>query len=242
LKTADPAPHDDDGGRRLDAFIRIFDGGRNTERRLFPRIEAAYGAVEPTICTDADVRIFTSLLYHAMRFFRPRVVVQTGTATGATAVSSGFGLSDNRYGVLFTIDPEPARYFGVENPVVIARKAVDRAGLQRQVRFVRGYSTIPLDFGRLEPTGAPRWRMTQLLRHVAPDMLIIDGDHTCLGCYLDLEYGAAGLAADGPRLIICHDYLSIFEVRRAVRLWIERAKPRYFRLIRSRCGLAMMQY
>jgi len=208
---------------------------------LFRRIARAYGADGRRVVSNRDVSIFASVLYRAVRYFRPRAVVQTGTATGASSVAIGLGLLDNASGRLVTIDPEPPSYFGVDRPVDIARAAVARAGLSAVVRFEQGYSTVPLDAGRMQLPTAPSWRLTEAMRAMPADLIVVDGDHTPLGSHLDLAYGSRGLAADGPSLVVCHDYLSIAAVRDAFHAWRDTAHPRFVHVVDSPCGIAIAQ-
>jgi hypothetical protein len=129
----------------------------------------------------------------------------------------------------------------VRRPVNIARWAVRRAGLAEQVHLVPGYSTLPGDAGRMELPPAPRWRLRALPCPGGWDLLVVDGDHTFQGCYLDLVHGAAGLAPGGPRVVVVHDYLGISDVRRAVRSWRGRRRGAEFHVVPSRCGTALIR-
>jgi predicted O-methyltransferase YrrM len=208
---------------------------------LFRRVADAYGEKGRRVLADTDVSIFLTVLYRMVRYFCPRRVVQTGTATGASAVAIGFGLRDNGVGHLVTIDPEPPSYFGVQNPVAVARAAVTRARLDDVVQFDRGYSTIPLDGRRMTLPDAPRWRLPASRGPSGADLVVIDGDHTPVGAHLDLVYGTRVLAADGPGLIVCHDYRSIAAVRTAFDVWAEHVRPRFIHVIPSPCGIAIAQ-
>lgn len=208
---------------------------------LFRRVAGAYGSDGSRMVADADVSVFLTILYRMTRYFRPRLVVQTGTATGASTVAMGLGLRDNGTGRLITIDPEPPSYFGVHNPVAVARAAVARMELDDVVEFDRGYSTIPLDVGRMTLPEAPRWRLPAARGAAGADLVVIDGDHTPLGAHLDLIYGTRVLAEDGPRLIVCHDYRSIDAVRAAFDAWAELVRPRFVHVVPSPCGIAIAQ-
>ena len=237
LATADPP----DARARTEVFFRSFCATAREGTPLLRRIAAAYGELGERVVADDDVRLFVTFLYQCARHFRPRIVVQTGTAAGTSSVALGLALRDNGSGTLLTIDPEPPEYFGVPEPVAIAREAVSRAGLDHVVRFVRGYSTIPLDAGRMTLPRAARWRLASLRGQPGVDMLVVDGDHTFLGCYLDLHYGHACLAPDGPRVIVCHDYCGIPEVKQAIKRWERTVRPRDMRLVPSPCGIRFLQ-
>ena len=224
----------------IELLFRSFRASAQRHWPLLRHVQAIYKAVWPFPLSDADLCSFLSFLFIAVRVLRPRVVVQTGTAVGTSTVSIGLALRENGRGQLWTIDPEPPHYFGVDNPVAMARRVVRFAGLERQVHFVRGYSTMPLDAGRMLLPAAPTWQLTQLsLRTI--DLLVIDGDHTFLGCYLDLVHGAAALSPSGPRAIVCHDYLGIPDVRKAVEFWRRSRQVRADRLVPSRCGIKFLQ-
>jgi predicted O-methyltransferase YrrM len=211
------------------------------DAELMERIRAAYSPVLSLELDDDDLTTFLSVLYAAVRHWRPRTIVQTGTFVGASALALGFGLEDNGAGKVYTIDPEPPSYFGIREPVAVARRVVEAAGLGDRVQLVKGYSTVPLDGGRMKLPVASPWCLTRLPCRGRYDMLVVDGDHTFEGCLLDLEHGAAGLAPDGARLVIVHDYLGIPDVRRAVRRWSESNSGCEERVVPSRCGIALLR-
>ena len=238
-----PAPPTDRvASPRAELLMRSFRASGSRLPHVMARIKRIYDAVWPCDQSDADLQTFASFLYLAVRVFRPRVVIQTGTAVGTSTVALALALREASGGHLYTIDPEPDSYMGVANPVDHARAAVSRAGLARLVTFVRGYSTLPLDAGRIRlPKEVPKWCLPRIAKRAAADVLVVDGDHTFLGCHLDLVHGEAALAKDGPRVIICHDYLGIFDVRRAVQLWRGSRTPRFERVIPSPCGIKFVQ-
>jgi methyltransferase family protein len=222
-------------------LFRSFRAAPRRSWRVLHEVNAIYQGVFPCALTDEDLRSFLGFLYLAVRILRPRVIVQTGTAIGTSTVAIALALRDNGAGRIWTIDPEPDEYFGIGDPVAAARKAVGRARLEANVTFVRGYSTVPLDSGRMRLPDAPTWQLTRLPPYGAIEMLVIDGDHTFLGCYLDLSFGSAGLSSHGPRALVCHDYNGIPHVRRAVRLWRQTQQVRVERTIPSRCGIKFFQ-
>ena len=208
---------------------------------MLDRVRAIYEPVAPLRFDDDDLRAFLGIVYLAARFWRPRTVFQTGTFVGTSAVAIALALRENGRGRVYTIDPEPREYFGIRRPVALARKVIAGAGLEAEVELVRGYSTVPLDRGRMRLPVAPQWRLTAL-GNVAPcDLLVVDGDHTFEGCRLDLEHGSAQLAIDGPRVVVVHDYVGIHEVRAAVRAWRETKPLLTERVVPSRCGIALLQ-
>ena len=208
---------------------------------LVARVCEAYERVHPLEVNDVDLVTFLNVLYLTVRYWRPKAVVQTGTFVGTSSVAIALGLADNGHGTLFTIDPEPRSYFDVREPVAIARAVIGVAGLGPYVHFIRGYSTMALDGERMALPVAPTWCLPALSCSGRYDMLVVDGDHTFRGCYLDLVHGAAGLASTGSRLVIVHDYLGIPEVRAAVCAWTGEALPAEQRVVPSPCGIALMR-
>jgi predicted O-methyltransferase YrrM len=224
------------GGPTLDGFLGFYRADRSED--VLERVRAAYDRVHPLDLSDDDLATFLGVLYLAVRYWEPRVVVQTGTFVGTSSVALALGMADNGHGVLYTVDPEPRSYFGIREPVAIARTVVAASGLGRYVQFVRGYATLPFDRGRMALPVAPTWCLRDLPCGEY-DLLVVDGDHTFNGCYLDLVHGAARLATDGPRIVIVHDYLGIREVRAAVRDWADTVLPAERRVVPSRCGIVL---
>jgi hypothetical protein len=224
----------------LDGFVAACQSGF-VDESLMERVRSSYAAVLSLDLDDEDLVVYLAVLYSAVRYWQPRVVVQTGTFVGASTLAIGFGLADNEAGELYTIDPEPHLYFGIREPVAVARRVIESAGLSGLVHLVKGYSTVPLDAQRMTLPVAPPWCLTRVRCRGCYDMLVVDGDHTFEGCLLDLEHGAAGLAGDGARLAVVHDYLGISDVRRAVRTWRHGRTGCEQRVVPSRCGIALLR-
>lgn len=196
----------------------------------------------PGALADTDLRCFLNCLYLATRQFRPRRVVQAGTGCGLSSLAIALAFeAEGGPGHLVTIDPEPHAYHGIPHPIAWARTVIRAARVGHRISLVRGYSTLPLDAGRMVLVNAPTWRLPALRRAGGFDMLVVDGDHTFLGCYLDLTYGARLLDPRGPRIIVCHDYLGIPDVHRAVQRWSETARPRAEVVFPTPCGIKVMQ-
>lgn len=224
----------------LNSFLHWYRGRVRTAPAVAHRVAATFEPVWPAPFDDEDLRTFLEVCYQTTRFYRPRVVVQTGTFVGTSAVAIALAMQDNVSGLLHTIDPEPPGYFGVDNPVDVARRVIAAGGLAHHVQFHRAYSTAPLDGTRLQLVAAPQWRLKELARRSSWDVLVVDGDHTGVGCFLDLVYGSVGLAHDGPRLMVVHDYLGIAEVRQATRRFMDR-QPCDLKVVPSRCGIALLR-
>jgi hypothetical protein len=220
----------------LDGLLHAYRAGEPGSSAVVDRVRAAFARVSSLPVEDDDLEAFLGLLYAVVRAYRPRVVVQTGTFVGASAAAVGFGLEDNGCGELYTIDPEPPQYFGVREPVEIARRLLATSGLDRCVQLVRGYATLALDGDRMQLPVAPLWRLDVV---PAADVLVVDGDHTYEGCLLDLVHGTRALAPEGPRLVVVHDYLGIPTVRGAVRAFMREHEVEELKVVPSRCGIAL---
>lgn len=227
--------------RHLDEFVDLFHTDQDQMSGMLETVQDLYAKVWPVSLDDEDIKQFLSLLYLATSYFKPRLTLQTGTFVGSSSLAIGLAMKQNGLGRLYTIDPEPPEYFGVLNPVSIAKRVVRDGELEEQVCFLKGYSTIPLDATRIKLIKRPRWQLPKIARMASFDMLVIDGDHTFLGCYLDLVYGSNGLEKNGPQVIIIHDYLGIPEVRLAVDKWRAETSSIKMRVIPSSCGIALVQ-
>lgn len=225
----------------LDHFVSYYRMSANARNRMLRKLRNLYHSVWPCDLQDSDLISFLSVIYLAVRFFRARIVVQTGTFVGTSSVSIALALQENECGHLYTIDPEPPCYFGVFNPVTVAREVVARAGFTKRVHFVKGYSTVPGDAGRMRLVSAPTMQLLAVAHQTRFDMIVVDGDHTYQGCYLDLYHGSCGLNAAGPRIIVVHDYLGISDVKRATRIWRSEQKALRMKVVPSPCGIALLQ-
>lgn len=226
---------------QLDGFLDFYYRDRDRVSEMLATVQKLYSKVWDCSLDDEDVRLFLGVLYLATFYFKPRLTLQTGTFVGSSSLAMGLAMKKNRLGRLYTIDPEPPEYFGVLNPVSIARRVVRDGQLEEQVCFLRGYSTIPLDSGRIKLIKRPNWQLPKIAGMTSFDMLVIDGDHTFMGCYMDLVYGSSGLDKNGPRLIIIHDYLGIPEVQKAVNKWRAETSSAQMRVIPCSCGIALVQ-
>lgn len=225
----------------LDAFVASYHSGRDgLGEHLTSYLRQLYAPIFPAPFTDADLGFFLGLLYFAVRYVKPHAVVQTGTMVGSSSIAIGLALERNGYGELYTIDPEPPEYFGVAEPVAIAQRAAMRAGLTHRIRFIKGYSTEAFDGGRMVLVSAPTWKLREISARRRYEMLVVDGDHTEVGCFEDLVWGSRGLRREGPSLIIVHDYLGIPDVKAAVRRWIQGTPDGASRVLPSACGAALV--
>ncbi|OIP99880.1 MAG: hypothetical protein AUK55_02290 [Syntrophobacteraceae bacterium CG2_30_61_12] len=212
---------------------------------LCRRIEGIYRASGFSMHVDRDdQQFYLSALYTLVSQVRADCIVETGTFVGCSAVAMACAQDDQGLaGVIDTIDPAPRQYggFDVDDPVAVAT-TVFGAAFPERIRHHRGYSVRPWDRSRHDLPTAPIGVLQHLVRSRRIDLLVIDGDHSYLGAYGDLEIGHQGLRIDGPRLIFVHDYHSISSVRRAVRDWRRRHGDRVaFRAWPERSGFALIQ-
>lgn len=227
--------------KTLTDFVKYYHLNQYRSPEMLEWIESIYNKFHPVKIHDQDLKQFLTVIYLAVRFFKPKNVIQTGTFTGLSSMAIAKGFKENKHGLLYTIDPEPPAYFGIDNPVNIAREAVSSAQLQSEVILVKGYSTVPNDESRMDLVPGKSWCLTEIAEKVAYDMMVIDGDHTFLGCFNDLYYGAAGLSIKGPRLMIVHDYLGIPAVKEAVRKWKSSHNSVEIKIVPSPCGIALIR-
>src|SRR5687768_7077028 len=108
--------------RNLDGFPSYYHKNRAQHPRLLKVIEAVYQQALPFKLDGPDLATFLTILYQAVCYFKPKLVVQTGTFIGTSSVALALGFRRNGFGQLQTIDPEPPEYFGQANPVSLARK------------------------------------------------------------------------------------------------------------------------
>jgi predicted O-methyltransferase YrrM len=208
---------------------------------LWDKVVDFYAGTKLTPHEDDDIKIFLRVLYLATTYFEPKLIAQTGTFVGTSSIAMALALHETTGGRLYTIDPEPPEYFGAAEPVAIARSAVQAAGLDNYIQFIEGYSTLPLDDERIELVEAPHWQLQKLARDTGYDVLVVDGDHTFLGCFLDLMCGSEGLKEDGPGIVIIHDYLGIPEVKQATTKWRRYFPGMQMKVLPSPCGIALIQ-
>lgn len=192
-----------------------------------------------------DQHYYLSTLYSIVTTIRPRRILQTGTYVGGSTLAMALALRDGGIdGILDTIDPEPDRYGAMRgfDPVGIARMAVQQAGLERFVRFHRGYSVMAWDKDRINITDAPEGILYNFVEPKNIDLVVIDGDHTLNGTFWDMEIGARTLRPDGPGLLFVHDYKAIPSVREAIRYWKRLYSDSFlFRGCAERNGFALLQ-
>lgn len=222
--------------KSLGEYAKVQLGWQDTSASIVSEIECAYQCHNPKFKLDPNDQVhFAVALYHAVRFFQPARIIQTGTFTGVSLIAILKAARKYQLPIhITTIDPEPKQYNNVDNPVDIAREIVHREGLDPFVIFLKGYSGdkagsdgLPYDLLKTLPSTF--------------DMLVVDGDHSFQGAYGDLRHGCSLLRGDGG-LVFVHDYNGIAQVKAAVDLWLNRTEN-IVDAIRtgSPSGLAMFQ-
>lgn len=171
-----------------------------------PPGERTWLAMNATIETlEREDRLFRAsvqpevgrLLYGLARNLKPRLVVETGSFLGYSALCLGQALAENGAGHLHAFDLFPPRPW-LESPVAgacgdslaAARRHIAAAGLSAWVTFHQGDSA-----GRIRETlGSQRETV---------DLAFIDGDHRIPGCLRDWE-ALDPLIGEGG-IIVLHD-------------------------------------
>lgn len=213
-------------------------------RQLQDRIEGIYAQSGVVLPIDPeDQQRFLISLYSIVKRLRLGRVIQTGTFMGYSSVAMALAMADGgNPGVIDTIDPEPGWYGYAERPTAIARQVVAANTFRDRIRFQTGYSVRAWHSARQDYPDAPEGILAGLALSKDTDLLVVDGDHSYLGAYWDLEVGFRALNPLGPRLILVHDYFGIDTVRQAVRDWCGRhARWIEFRAVTEGCGFALIQ-
>ena len=220
----------------LNEYARYLISKENLVFPLASKVETAYRCIEKNFKLDPFDQVhFVAALYHAVQYFQPTHVIQTGTCTGVSLMAMLIAASDSGKSIHITsIDPEPDYYAFSNQPVRTARLVVRQCGFDRYVNFVKGYSGTA-------PPCSPLPGNLLLSFPPSFDMLVVDGDHSFKGAYTDLTVGYDTLRGDKP-IIFVHDYNSIPEVRAAVDLWLNRSGL-VFQAFKTEkpCGLAIIQ-
>lgn len=222
----------------LNQYAAYYSAQRHRMRHIAEKIESVYKPIDNDFKLDPTDQVhFAVALYHAISFFKPEQVVQTGTFTGVSAIAMLNAANDHGIPIhITTIDPEPEYYFNTKNAVDIARQAVRHHPMGQRVTFIKGYSGPSPEEERNGPPG-------RRLEHLPCiyDMIVIDGDHSFKGAYNDLKKGYKKLR-NGKGVMFVHDYNGIPEVRAAVDLWINRSGTANQAINTEHpCGLAIIQ-
>ncbi|MBV8441442.1 MAG: class I SAM-dependent methyltransferase [Hyphomicrobiales bacterium] len=133
---------------------------------------------------DADAE----MLYQLVLDRKPKVAYQIGTFVGYSALVIADALRANGGGILLAVDPEvPHRTF--VNPVDVAREMAKARGLDKYIRFERGWHCVVsgdyISMGlkrRIPIVGA---QVLDSVRKQGVDLAFIDGDHSTASTLAD---------------------------------------------------------
>ncbi len=220
-------------------------------------IREAYGPVLQRYGVDSQNFFWGSIkneeaeaLYQLVLDRKPNIVYQIGTFVGYSALVIAHALRANGRGQLVAVDPEiPHRTF--INPVNVAREAARNQGLDKIIRFERGWHSgalgdyIGLGLKRAIPIVG--LQVLESIREQGIDLAFIDGDHSTACTLTDFFLLKDYLNIDGVALF--HDVLSWPTVAQAIFIiwhdihYYERGTGAYFGLdVRAgQDGLAVLE-
>lgn len=164
-----------------------------TARRACNEIREAYvpilkkAGVDPGNFFTVSIKdTEAEMLYQLVLDRKPKVAYQIGTAVGYSALVIAHALRANGAGILLAVDPEVPHGTFI-NPVNVAREAAKTTGLDKYVRFERGWHCIvpgggiSMGLKRRVPIVGPL--VLDSVREQGIDLAFIDGDHST-GCTL----------------------------------------------------------
>ncbi len=189
-------------------------------------------------------------LYQLVLDRKPKIAYQIGTFVGYSALVIAHALKANGEGVLIAVDPEiPHRTF--INPVNVAKEAAKAQGLEKYIRFERGWHSGPLGdyLGLKLKRSIPivGLQVMDSIREEGIDLAFIDGDHSSACTLTDFLLLKDYLNVNG--VAVFHDVLSWPTVAQAIfLLWHDihyfvRGTAAYFALDirRGQDGLAVLE-
>jgi predicted O-methyltransferase YrrM len=206
--------------RNCDAFPEVTE----TARRACKEIREAYVPVLKKRGIDPNGFLWGSIkddeaemLYQLVLDRKPKVAYQIGTFVGYSALVIADALRANGGGILLAVDPEiPHRTF--VNPVDVAREMARAKGLEKYIRFERGWHCIVL--GDYISTGLKRRvpivgaKVLDSVREQGIDLAFIDGDHSAGSTLADFLSLREYLNVKG--IAIFHDVWSWPSVAQAI--------------------------
>jgi predicted O-methyltransferase YrrM len=195
-----------------------------TARRACKDIREAYVPVLKKRGIDPNGFLWGSIkddeaetLYQLVLDRKPKVAYQIGTFVGYSALVIADALRANGEGILLAVDPEiPHRTF--VNPVNVAREMAKDRGLDKYIRFERGWHCIVLgDYisrglkRRVPIVGA---QVLDSVRDQGIDLAFIDGDHSTGSTLADFLSLRDYLNLNG--IVVFHDVKSWPSVAQAI--------------------------
>jgi len=160
----------------------------------------------------------TSLLWSIIVERKPSVVLQVGTFVGYSSIILAEALRYNGAGILYSVDPE-VMHRGIENPVDIAREIMKKRGLEKYVKFIRGWFSNCYGIGLMSGNEANNIQIVSqsLLKEIAPlDFVFIDGDHSTLSCINDFVAVKDFLGNNG--IVAFHDSNTWYSVLLSIKI------------------------
>lgn len=160
-------------------------------------------------------------LYDLVLKNKPNVVYHVGTFVGYSAMIMAHALHSNGRGILIAVDPEiPHR--SLTNPVNVAREAANKLGLNKYVRFVRGWHACALGdeyseiFKRSINTVGIEVisKLDQLV-----DLAFIDADHSTSATIVDFMILKDSISLGG--VVVFHDVFSWPTVAQAIAIILD---------------------
>jgi predicted O-methyltransferase YrrM len=157
------------------------------------------------------------MLYQLVLDRKPKVAYQIGTFVGYSALVIADALRANGGGILLAVDPEvPHRTF--VNPVDVAREMARARGLDKYIRFERGWHCVVsgdyISIGlkrRVPIVGA---QVLDSVREQGVDLAFIDGDHSTASTLADFLLLRDYLNVNG--IAVFHDVQSWPSVAQAI--------------------------
>ena len=173
----------------------------------------------------------TSLLWNIIVERKPSVVLQVGTFVGYSSIIIAEALRYNGAGILYSVDPE-VMHRGIANPVDIAREITEKRGLEKYVKFIRGWFSNCLGIGLMSGNETNNIQIVSqsLLKEIAPlDFVFIDGDHTTLSCIND--FVAVKDFLGNNSIVAFHDSNKWYSVMLAIKIIInDEIVKKYFKM------------
>jgi predicted O-methyltransferase YrrM len=173
-----------------------------------PLNEFLWGSIK-----DADAE----MLYQLVLDRKPKVAYQIGTFVGYSALVIADALRANGEGILLAVDPEvPHRTF--VNPVDVAREMAAVRGLDKYIRFERGWHSVvsgdSTSMGLKRRVPIIGTRVLDSVRKQGVDLAFIDGDHATSSTLADFLLLRDYLNVNG--IAVFHDVQSWPSVAQAI--------------------------
>ena len=158
------------------------------------------------------------MLYQLVLHRKPKVVYQIGTFVGYSALVIAHALRANGAGILLWLVDPKVPHMTFVNPVNVAREVAKATGLNKYIRFERGWHSmvsgdwVSMGLKRRVPiVGA---LVLDSVREQGVDLAFIDGDHSTAGTLADFLLLRDYLNVHG--IVVFHDVKSWPSVAQAL--------------------------